>query len=218
MTQSLTGITSLPYVIDNRRQVLADVLRDLLGRHGGLSLDVATAYFSVGGFGLLKEGLRDLGSFRLLLGAEPLRGEQIGLWPESARVKGLIRKDLEDLRFDEEALRLVEDLIGYLRRPGGWPKVRREGVHAVRSLPQSPLRVLQGRSRVGRPAGGDAVGGGAFRVPGGCGQEGAEDPAPAPWSDGGGFGGAGEDLDREKAPGRLCLPPADEGSGELPGT
>ena len=118
MTQSLTGITSLPYVIDNRRHVLADVLRDLLGRHGGLSLDVATAYFSVGGFGLLREGLRELGSFRLLLGAEPLRGEQIGLWPESARVKGLIRKDLEDLRFDEAALRLVEDLIGYLRRPG----------------------------------------------------------------------------------------------------
>ncbi|HEX4961932.1 MAG TPA: hypothetical protein VF173_13915 [Thermoanaerobaculia bacterium] len=33
MTQSLTGITSLPYVIDNRRHMLADVLWDLLGRH-----------------------------------------------------------------------------------------------------------------------------------------------------------------------------------------
>lgn len=122
MAFPFTDLAVLPYVIDNRRHVLAEVLRDLLSRHGGLSLDVATAYFTAGGFGLLKEELRGLGSFRLLLGAEPVRGEQIGLRPESVRVKGLIRKDLEDLQFDEATLRLVEDLIAYLRRP--WVQVR----------------------------------------------------------------------------------------------
>ncbi|MFQ5851860.1 MAG: hypothetical protein ACE5JU_14910 [Candidatus Binatia bacterium] len=55
----------LPYVIQIHR--LADVLNGLLAEHKGRSLDVATAYFTVGGFGLVKEGLLDLGSFRLSL-------------------------------------------------------------------------------------------------------------------------------------------------------
>jgi len=46
-------------------------------------LDAATAYFTVGGFGLVKEGLIELGNFRLLLGAKPISGEQIGLRPDS---------------------------------------------------------------------------------------------------------------------------------------
>lgn len=112
----------LPYVIDNQTHRLADILNGLLAEHKGRSLDVATAYFTVGGFGLVKEGLLSLGSFRLLLGAEPTTGEQVGLRPEPLVVKSLIRRDLEDLPFDEETLRLVEDLIAYLR--GGSVQVR----------------------------------------------------------------------------------------------
>ncbi|MFQ5851857.1 MAG: helicase, partial [Candidatus Binatia bacterium] len=106
----------LSYVIDNQTHRLADVLSGILAEHKGRSLDVATAYFTVGGFGLVKEGLSHLGSFRLLLGAEPSSGEQVGLRPNPLVVKGLIRRDLEDLPFDEATLRLVEDLIAYLRR------------------------------------------------------------------------------------------------------
>lgn len=58
----------------------------------------------------------DVGNFRLLLGAEPRTGEQIGLRPDAGVVRGLIRKDLEELPFDESALRLVEDLTAYLQR------------------------------------------------------------------------------------------------------
>lgn len=94
----------LPYVIDNQSHRLSDILNGLLAEHKGRSLDVATAYFTVGGFGLVKGGLLTLGSFRLLLGAEPTTGEQVGLRPEPLVVKGLIRKDLEDLPFDEETL------------------------------------------------------------------------------------------------------------------
>jgi hypothetical protein len=106
----------LPYVIDNQAHRLADILSILLAEHKGRSLDVATAYFTVGGFGLVKDGLLSLGNFRLLLGAEPTTGEQVGLRPEPLVVKGFIRRDLEDLPFDEETLRLIEDLIAYLRR------------------------------------------------------------------------------------------------------
>ena len=44
----------LPYVIDNQTHILADILKGLLTGHKGRSLDVATAYFTVGGFGLSK--------------------------------------------------------------------------------------------------------------------------------------------------------------------
>jgi len=106
----------LPYVIDNQTHVLAEILKGLLTEHKDRSLDVATAYFTVGGFGLVQDGLTALGNFRLLLGAEPTTGEQLGLRPDSTVVRGLIRKDLEELPFDENTLRLVEDLIGYLQR------------------------------------------------------------------------------------------------------
>ena len=51
----------LPYVIDNQTHVLADILKGLLTEHKGRSLDVATAYFTVGGFGLVRDGLMDVG-------------------------------------------------------------------------------------------------------------------------------------------------------------
>ncbi len=43
----------LLYVIDNQTHRLADILKGLLAEHEGRSLDVATAYFTVGGFGLI---------------------------------------------------------------------------------------------------------------------------------------------------------------------
>jgi superfamily II DNA or RNA helicase len=106
----------VPYVIDNQSHRLTDILGGLLREHQGRSLDVATAYFTVGGFGLIRDGLLDLGNFRLLLGAEPTTGEQLGLRPDSAVIAGLLRRDLEALPFDENTLRTVEDLIAFLRR------------------------------------------------------------------------------------------------------
>jgi hypothetical protein len=95
----------IPYVIDNQSHRLADILNDLLSDHRGRSLDVATAYFTVGGFALLKDRLQDLGNFRLLLGAEPTSGEQVGLRPDAGIVRGLIRHELEALPFDEKTSR-----------------------------------------------------------------------------------------------------------------
>ncbi len=66
----------LPYVIDNQSHVLAEILKGLLTEHKGRSLDVATAYFTVGGFRLVQDGLTALGNFRLLLGAEPRKWGQ----------------------------------------------------------------------------------------------------------------------------------------------
>jgi hypothetical protein len=57
----------LPFVIDNLAHRLVDTLNDLLGQSAGKPLDIATAYFSISGYRIVKDGLHKLGAFRLLL-------------------------------------------------------------------------------------------------------------------------------------------------------
>ncbi len=99
----------LPYVIDNRDHRLIDVLDALLHGDKVQALDIATAYFNVGAFELIREGLEGLASFRLLLGAEPGSGQDLGL-------RQRISQDLGAAPFDAATLALVEALIRYLRR------------------------------------------------------------------------------------------------------
>ncbi len=106
----------IPYVIDNQSHTLAEVLNANLREHQHHSLDIATAYFSVSGFRLLREQLMNLGSFRLLLGFQPVEGNDIGMHPRARKLLDSLRGDLESEPFTEETLRLVEDLIAYLRR------------------------------------------------------------------------------------------------------
>lgn len=52
------GPLRVPYVIDNQSHKLSDILNRILQEHVGRSLDSASAYFTVGGFGLLQRGLK----------------------------------------------------------------------------------------------------------------------------------------------------------------
>lgn len=108
-------IVSLPFVIDNEHVKAGDVLNGLLAGSAGCPLDIATAYFSISGYRLLKDGLHRLGAFRLLLGAEPAGGQDIGLRPNPSAVLATLRGELETEPFSEATLRLVEDLIAFLR-------------------------------------------------------------------------------------------------------
>jgi len=106
----------IPFVIDNQRYTMSDVLNGLLMEQRGRSLDVATAYFNVGGWHLLQRGLERLGTFRLLLGDEPEVGADIGVREQKAKaVKGLIR-ELEQASFDGKTQRIVEDLTAFLQQ------------------------------------------------------------------------------------------------------
>src|SRR5579875_1161355 len=105
----------IPFVIDNQQYTMAEVLNGLLAEHSWGSLDIATAYFNVGGWQLLRTGLEGLGNLRLLLGDEPETGLDLDLREQGAKaVKGLIR-ELANSSFNEKTLRLVEDLIAFLR-------------------------------------------------------------------------------------------------------
>src|SRR4051794_24332133 len=103
---------NLPFVIDNQAVTAAMVLNRLLARSRGCPVDVASAYFSITGFKLLKDALQGTGAFRLLLGHEPQEGCDLGL-NESTRAGG-ISAELAAMPFDEATLRLVEDLIAFL--------------------------------------------------------------------------------------------------------
>jgi hypothetical protein len=59
----------IPFVIDNQQHRLADALNDLLAQSAGKPLDIATAYFAISGYRVVRQGLHQIGAFRLLLGA-----------------------------------------------------------------------------------------------------------------------------------------------------
>jgi superfamily II DNA or RNA helicase len=103
----------IPYVIDNIETRLADVLNSLLERKSGQRIDIASAYFSIRGFELLRDNLWNVANFRLLLGDQPDTGADVGLRPNSA---AYLRKELNAEPFNEATLRLVEDLVRFLRR------------------------------------------------------------------------------------------------------
>ena len=103
----------IPYVIDNIDTRLADVLNALLQRERGQQIDVATAYFSIRGFEQVRRTLPEVRRFRLLLGDQPQEGEAVGLRPDSA---AYLRHELNAEPFTEATLRLVEELIRFLRR------------------------------------------------------------------------------------------------------
>ncbi|MBX3461042.1 MAG: helicase [Planctomycetes bacterium] len=108
----------IPFVIDNRAgNTMAAVLTGILGQHTGKAVDVATAYFNVQGFNLLREGLERTGAFRLLIGAEPAIGRDVGLQQLSDHIARTMTGDLNLDAYDEVTLRAVEALAAFLKRP-----------------------------------------------------------------------------------------------------
>ena len=106
---------TIPFVIDNQQHRMADALNELLAQSVGKPLDIATAYFAISGYRLVKEGLHQVGAFRLILGAEPHAGADVGLRPNAEALKKRLQGDLEAEPFTEATLKLVEELIAFLR-------------------------------------------------------------------------------------------------------
>ena len=85
---------SFPFVIDNLSRRLADALSELLEQSVDRPLDIATAYFSISGYRIVKDGLHKLGAFRLLLGTDPQSGADLGLKVQGGSSPGRRREDL----------------------------------------------------------------------------------------------------------------------------
>ena len=106
---------SIPFVIDNVRHRLSDTLNDLLAQSVGKPLDIATAYFAISGYRLVKEGFISSGLSASCSGPSRSRGPMLGLKVDPQALKARIKGDLEAEPFTEETLKLVEDLIAFLR-------------------------------------------------------------------------------------------------------
>jgi hypothetical protein len=106
---------TIPFVIDNQQHRMADALNELLTQSVGKPLDIATAYFAISGYRLVKEGLHQVGAFRLVLGAEPHTGVDFGLKPNAEALMKRLQGDLEAEPFTEATLKLVEELIAFLQ-------------------------------------------------------------------------------------------------------
>ncbi len=104
---------TFPLVLDNQTAPTLDALRWFTAMGRGRPVDIASAYFSVSGYRLLREELDHVGAFRLLLGHEPTEGADIGVRPTKAAA---MRAELEAMPLDEPTMRLIEDLIAFLRR------------------------------------------------------------------------------------------------------
>ena len=103
----------IPYVIDNIEHQLAKVLNDLLHRQKGQDVDIATAYFSIRGYQLVRHTLTDVRYFRLLIGDDPQAAEEIGLRPDA---KAYLRHELNAEPLSQDTQLLVEELVRFLRR------------------------------------------------------------------------------------------------------
>ena len=106
----------IPFAIDNQQYRLADALNELLAATVGRPFDAATAYFAISGYRMVQDRLHKVGAFRLLIGSDPQTGSDIGLRPNDRRaLQARLKGDLEAEPFTPETLKLVEDLIAFLR-------------------------------------------------------------------------------------------------------
>ncbi|MEM1822952.1 MAG: hypothetical protein QXX33_02335, partial [Candidatus Hadarchaeales archaeon] len=92
-------------IVDNRREVLAEVLKRELAKANEIM--IATAYFNIRGWGAIKETL--VGKpLKLLLGKEPT---------ESMRWEDEILKELEENEDNPEYFKLLQEAISHFESP-----------------------------------------------------------------------------------------------------
>ena len=102
-------------IIDNDKLKLSEELNKILAEQK--NLDIATAFFNIQGFCLIKESLTGCTHFRLLLGVTPQSGEEKPDFfiPEQI-YKQSIRVDLEETPFEKAQKDTTVDLINFLAK------------------------------------------------------------------------------------------------------
>ena len=108
-------------IIDNREITLADFIKNVLITGNEKQLDIATAFFNVGAFGMVKDALPNVERFRLLLGTNvevhnnKTPGQDI-LNKLNSQFKENLQKDVETLSLTSKNESTVKALIEFLKR------------------------------------------------------------------------------------------------------
>jgi len=108
-------------IIDNKTLKLFEEINKILKEQK--SIDIASAYFNIAGFQLIKNSLKDTNKFRLLIGTTPeTEDKKPDIFQPEVEYKRNFRKDLEDEPFERDKRETVESLIEFLK--GDNAKVR----------------------------------------------------------------------------------------------
>ena len=102
-------------IIDNSKTKLSVFLNKILELEPNANLDVASAFFKVEGFSLVKENVGKVAKFRLLLGKSPEMEKKGGTLGKALSRE--IEEDVESLDLSREKKDDVSCLIEFLERP-----------------------------------------------------------------------------------------------------
>ena len=100
-------------IIDNSKTTLAGFLKEVLQLPQDHSLDIATAFFNIKAYELVKEEIKNVKHFRLLLGKSPDLGNETTLGDVLLRE---IKEEIEDFDLSKSREALVKDLIEFLKK------------------------------------------------------------------------------------------------------
>lgn len=113
-------------IIDNDKIKLFEEINKILKEQK--IFDVATAYFNIAGFQLIKDSVLGVEKFRLLLGISPEKEKQKPDYFEPERqYKKNIRLDLEDEKFEKEKKETVLILLDFLNNPNTQVRLYNKG-------------------------------------------------------------------------------------------
>lgn len=100
-------------IIDNSDITLKDFLNEVLAVQPGTHLDIATAFFSLKAYAMVKDNLGQVRRFRLLLGKAPEILTDATLGEELLRV---LREEVEGYDLSRENENLVKDFIQFVQQ------------------------------------------------------------------------------------------------------
>ncbi len=100
-------------IIDNSDIKLSDFLNSILKEIPETQFDVATAFFNIQAYALVKDNLHNVKRFRLLLGKAPEIKNDITL---GDAICEMIRQEVEGFDLSREKDNLVKDFISFLKR------------------------------------------------------------------------------------------------------
>jgi len=101
-------------IIDNSEgNKLSTFLNEILRDNSNARLDIATAFFNIQAYAMIKDNLKGLKRFRLLLGKAPEITSDRTLGDE---LLSLLKEEIEGFDFSKEKELIVKDLINFLKK------------------------------------------------------------------------------------------------------
>ncbi|MEM4326043.1 MAG: helicase-related protein [Candidatus Pacearchaeota archaeon] len=109
----------IPDVIDNNEHKLFHILNQLINKNS--SVYIATGYFNLGGFALIKDKLKIAKEVKILIGKEP---ESI-ISPE--QLESLIKSDIEEKSDEEDVINLVKEFLSFIEKENVEIRIYKDG-------------------------------------------------------------------------------------------